>query len=937
MIAKKIKILIKSDGSYLDTILPPITANEDGRTIVQVIAPFPITDIVSVNYSIRPIQATVKGSYLVPTGKFGKDVLDEDYTHFQTVADWNVFEIPINAVALEYISKYRAGLVLVSFTIKQLQTPYFATNYLGLFSNTQPIPATSYNDGDYFIANEYNFTAHDITWAKGDYAYFYNGKWNKGKSVLKASTPSIELPVDPSLKDAPQLEYDEDVALLLANDLGLLTQRVSQSETDIESAENDINEIDGRVGVNETDIYNLESDVDDLETEIGNIKDGTTIVKKAEQDKSGNVIDLTYETKADADLAKVRITLLENANMVKSVAYQPLTHIITFTFFDNTTQSLDLPLESTIVSASYDNITKDITFTLQNGETLVVPLDDLVQGLASETWVTTYFIPKTALKDEFSTVPLNTNVPSEKLVKDELDKKELLENKATDFSVVDDTKYPTTKAVKDAIDEIDGHVDDIEARTTVLESKIDVIGLEYKEYGVREVVGQSASELERVTRFWGEIKLGSATGLVANVAIDDADATNSFDYIPIFKREVVDIDATDLSSNTVSNTFVKVPKFYIKEEWVTEGGTEYHYIFMSQFKHEGYRLPLPFKKPDGSERDYTFMGAYEAFLDENNKLRSLTGQIPKVTYSRNNFRIAARALDGLGINSKYQITDLAEYVDLLQIPFMIEFATKHSQGVFAGATSMAYSASHTAIADGTAVNFIVVSNATGAAFVLGQTVSIGTSNSNDSIAKDRIVTQIDVDTPNAGETTITFDGAAVNITTGHVIASRAWKTGMTDSVKVSGTHALNDGKHSIVWRGLENPFGNIWKNVDGVKISNWRGYVAENPKDYNDTASVGGVYVEPYLPLGYLNANANNYAQDLGYDANYPYAKFPISVQASSGLYFRDYYYQNTGGRTVFVGGAWNDGSGAGLFYWFLHYALGATDFVIGARLSYRP
>lgn len=307
MIAKKIKILIKSDGSYLDTILPPITANEDGRTIVQVIAPFPITDIVSVNYSIRPIQATVKGSYLLPTGKFGKDVLDEDYTHFQTVADWNVFEIPINAVALEYISKYRAGLVLVSFTIKQLQTPYFATNYLGLFSDTNPIPTTTYNDGDYFIANEYNFTAHDITWAKGDYAYFYNGKWNKGKSVLKASTPSIELPVDPSLKDAPQLEYDEDVALLLANDLGLLTQRVSQSETDIESAENDINEIDGRVGVNETDIYNLESDVDDLETDIANMKSGVQVVKKAEQDQLGNVINTTYETKIDAISKKLEI------------------------------------------------------------------------------------------------------------------------------------------------------------------------------------------------------------------------------------------------------------------------------------------------------------------------------------------------------------------------------------------------------------------------------------------------------------------------------------------------------------------------------------------------------------------------------------------------------------------------------------------------------
>lgn len=308
MIAKKIKILIKSDGSYLDTILPPITANEDGRTIVQVIAPFPITDIVSVNYSIRPIQATVKGSYLVPTGKFGKDVLADDYTHFQTVADWNVFEIPINAVALEYISKYRAGLVLVSFAITQLQTPYFATNYLGLFSNTQPIPATSYNDGDYFIANEYNFTAHDIAWAKGDYAYFYNGKWNKGKSVLKASTPSIELPVDPSLKDAPQLEYDEDVALLLANDLGLLTQRVSQAETDIESAENDINEIDGRVGVNETDIYNLESDVGNLQSD----KADKTDLAAAETMLDG-LVDGTQDIAFDNTISGLTATTVKGA------------------------------------------------------------------------------------------------------------------------------------------------------------------------------------------------------------------------------------------------------------------------------------------------------------------------------------------------------------------------------------------------------------------------------------------------------------------------------------------------------------------------------------------------------------------------------------------------------------------------------------------------
>ena len=675
--------------------------------------------------------------------------------------------------------------------------------------------------------------------------------------------------------------------------------------------------------------------------------------------------------------AELDIDNLEVANMFKSASFNATNGVVTFTRYDDTTVTIDLPTELIVSSGYYDEDTKSIVLVLTTGAEITIPVEDVfteinadialkidkditgyatvtAENISSSAYLYTYEggVPKkitiaeiyeganvaagaftpNGVYDDLTVGYANRDLSGNVITTTYATKAELddVTDGTTDIDYDNATSGLTATTVKGAIDEIDDRID-------TLESKIDVVGLDYKEYGVREVVGQSASEFERVTRFGGEIKLGSATGLTASVAIDDADAINSFDFIPIFKREKVSIDATDLSSNTVSNTFVKVPKFYIKEEWTTEGETDYHYIFMSQFKHDGYRLPLPFVRDDGTERDYAYIGAYEAFLDANNKLRSLTGQIPKGSYSRNSFRTAARALDGLGVNSKYQITDLAEYVDLVQIPFMIEFATKHSQGVFLGATSMAYSASHTAIAEGTAVNFIVVSNATGANFVLGQTVSIGTSNSNDSVAKDRIVTQIDVDTPNAGETTITFDGAAVNITIGHVIASRAWKTGMTDNVKVSGSHALNDGKHSIVWRGLENPFGNIWKNVDGVKISNWRGYVTENPKDYNDTASVAGVYAETYLPLGYLNANTNNYAQELGYDANYPYAKFPISVQASSGLFFRDYYYQNSGDRTVFVGGSWVGGSLAGLFYWTLDYALGFTSFAFGARLSYRP
>lgn len=75
-----------------------------------------------------------------------------------------------------------------------------------------------------------------------------------------------------------------------------------------------------------------------------------------------------------------------------ALSYNATTGVVTATLkHGNTTvdtATLDLPLESTIVSASYDNATKDLTFTLQTGSTITVPLDDIISGLATETYVT---------------------------------------------------------------------------------------------------------------------------------------------------------------------------------------------------------------------------------------------------------------------------------------------------------------------------------------------------------------------------------------------------------------------------------------------------------------------------------------------------------------------------------------------------------------------
>lgn len=47
-------------------------------------------------------------------------------------------------------------------------------------------------------------------------------------------------------------------------------------------------------------------------------------------------------------------------------------------------QTVDLPLESVVVSGSYDSTNKKIVLTLQNGNTIDVPVGDLVAGLQTE-------------------------------------------------------------------------------------------------------------------------------------------------------------------------------------------------------------------------------------------------------------------------------------------------------------------------------------------------------------------------------------------------------------------------------------------------------------------------------------------------------------------------------------------------------------------------
>lgn len=126
-----------------------------------------------------------------------------------------------------------------------------------------------------------------------------------------------------------------------------------------------------------------------------------------------------------------------------------------------------------------------------------------------------------------------------------------------------------------------------------------------------------------------------------------------------------------------------------------------------------------------------------------------------------------------------------------------------------------------------------------------------------------------------------------------------------------GTHATLMANR---YRGIENPFGHIWKYTDGANIQVTTGdaglsilWTTDDPSNFSDTSCTG------YDKKGNI-CRTNSYAKKmlLGEDGDI----VATEVGGSSSTYWCDYYYTNTSAnrmQVVLVGGSAGNGSAAGL------------------------
>lgn len=150
-----------------------------------------------------------------------------------------------------------------------------------------------------------------------------------------------------------------------------------------------------------------------------------------------------------------------------------------------------------------------------------------------------------------------------------------------------------------------------------------------------------------------------------------------------------------------------------------------------------------------------------------------------------------------------------------------------------------------------------------------------------------------------------------------------------------GTHATLMANR---YRGIENPFGHIWKYTDGANIQVTTGdaglsilWTTDDPSNFSDTSYTG------YDKKGNI-CRTNGYAKKmlLGEDGDI----VATEVGGSSSTYWCDYYYTNTSAnrmQVVLVGGNADDGSTAGLAYVSTVNAPSAAYRNLGSRLCFFP
>lgn len=352
------------------------------------------------------------------------------------------------------------------------------------------------------------------------------------------------------------------------------------------------------------------------------------------------------------------------------------------------------------------------------------------------------------------------------------------------------------------------------------------------------------------------------------------------------------VTVTDDSNGRAPEIMVEIPEHYRLLVATPDNTVE---IRMSEYNLPGY-----------TKVEKKYIGAYEGVIntgsvDTQNTLRSIAVSTlklkPVVNKTRNQFQTFAR---GNNRTNNWNIYTYDAHRDLTWL-FVVEYATLNSQKAFnANLTAEGYHQG--GLGEGITTGTVTVNGATTYSFVhSGVTKSLGNGTG--------IIEYTHTNTNAEGAST--------------------------------GTKVVNVPRY----RGIENPFGHVWKNVIDVVVAGTDNsvYIC---KDYTKFGTFeGGTnptaeqlitagyelqdFKESTITSQYVKKLVNNNQADL----------FPTVVGngASATTYYCDYHWTSATAtpRTLLLGGRSGDGSCAGLFRLHSDDGLAYSAATVGTRITF--
>lgn len=339
-------------------------------------------------------------------------------------------------------------------------------------------------------------------------------------------------------------------------------------------------------------------------------------------------------------------------------------------------------------------------------------------------------------------------------------------------------------------------------------------------------------------------------------------------------------NATNIQWSIVSrdsdNIMIRIPEFWYTDDYVP--GTKTHNLKL-----------CPHAKPGWYHHKEAYVSAYEVYKS-GNKLVSVKGQLPTVNFNRTNGRTWARA-NGFDGETKWNLYTYEEHRAICHL-FLVEYATRNSQ-----------KAVNTELTpEGFRQGGLGSGCTTGTATINGaQTWSFIPTGSSDSLGSG------------SGEVTVTIQ--------------------QTDQ---SGSNTSTITRKCNRYRGIENPFGHVWKHTDDVISVYSNGYrtwyksVKPDQFTTNKNASYKSLCASTMVSSGYKTEIKATPTCDF----------FAVSVLGGSETtYWCDYNWDNTdtSEHCLLIGGRSDDGGWAGLFNLDSNNGVDYSHAAVGSRLTYLP